>query len=68
MQGDSGGGLLFREGLFYYIRGIVSLKQPTATAIAAFTDLADHITWILSVRNEVEQDIIKKETTLGSKG
>lgn len=46
----------------------MSLKQPTATAIAAFTDLADHITWILNVRNEIEQEIIKKETTLASKG
>ncbi|XP_065210564.1 modular serine protease-like [Planococcus citri] len=55
LQGDSGGGLLFREGNFYYIRGIVSLKQPTATAIAAFTDLADYVDWILAVRNAIEQ-------------
>ncbi|XP_065210568.1 modular serine protease-like [Planococcus citri] len=68
LQGDDGGGLLFREGTFYYIRGVVSIMQPSSMAIAAFTDLADHINWILSVRNEVEQDIIKKETTLVSKG
>ncbi|XP_065210570.1 clotting factor C-like [Planococcus citri] len=65
-QGDDGGGLIFKEGAFYYIRGIVSIMH-SSTDIAAFTDLADHITWISSVRNEVEQDIIKNETTLASK-
>ncbi|XP_065204423.1 uncharacterized protein LOC135834471 isoform X2 [Planococcus citri] len=64
LQGDSGGGLLFRENNLYYLRGIVSLKQPTATAVAAFTDLADHIDWILTVRNEIEREMIKKDSTL----
>ncbi|XP_065204421.1 uncharacterized protein LOC135834470 [Planococcus citri] len=64
LQGDSGGGLLFRENNLYYLRGVVSLKQPTSTAVAAFTDLADHIDWILAVRNEVEREMINRESTL----
>ncbi|XP_065204426.1 modular serine protease-like [Planococcus citri] len=67
LQGDSGGGLLFRENGLYYIRGIVSLKQPSITAIAAFTDLADHIQWVLSLVNEVKQGLIDQETTLQTK-
>ncbi|XP_065210327.1 transmembrane protease serine 9-like [Planococcus citri] len=63
LQGDSGGGLLFLEGNAYYIRGIVSLKQRTATAIATFTDIADHVDWILSVLKEVEPGIIPYEPT-----
>ncbi|XP_065204420.1 uncharacterized protein LOC135834469 [Planococcus citri] len=64
LKGDSGGGYLFRENGLYYIRGIVSVKQPSQTAIAAFTDLADHIQWILRVVNEVKLNLINKETTL----
>lgn len=45
---------MFQESGFSFIRGIVSIKQPTDTKIAAFTDLADHIDWILSVRDEVD--------------
>lgn len=55
LQGDSGGGLLFRDGSFFYIRGIVSLKQPSQTALAAFTDVGMHVDWILSVKNEIER-------------
>ncbi|XP_065223466.1 modular serine protease-like isoform X2 [Planococcus citri] len=57
LKGDSGGGLVFprqhEDGIFYYLRGLVSLKQPSVTSIAAFTDLADHIEWISAVANEV---------------
>lgn len=67
LQGDSGGGLLFRENNFYHIRGVVSLKQPTETAIAAFTDLADYVDWILAVRNSLEQEVTKEEIILPSK-
>lgn len=68
LQGDSGGGLLFQEGPFYYIRGVMSLKQPitttTTAAIAVFTDVAEHITWIIDVRNKVEQDTFNIEKPL----
>ena len=64
--GDSGGGLMFQEKNRYYIRGIVSSK-PTASWVVMFTDINIHIDWILSVRNEVEPNIIKKEITLGFK-
>ncbi|XP_065225688.1 uncharacterized protein LOC135849263 [Planococcus citri] len=58
-QGDSGGGLLFKKNDIYYLRGIVSLKQPSLTGIAAFTDIADHVDWITSVRKELEQQPFK---------
>ncbi|XP_065209906.1 modular serine protease-like [Planococcus citri] len=53
LQGDSGGGFLLRNGPFYYLRGIVSLKQASNSSIAAFTDLTDHIDWILKLQDEV---------------
>ncbi|XP_065208512.1 modular serine protease-like [Planococcus citri] len=53
LQGDSGGGFLLRDGPFYYLRGIVSLKQASNSSVAAFTDLTDHIDWILRLRDEV---------------
>lgn len=67
LQGDSGGGYLLLENGLYFLRGIVSLKQPTSTAIAAFTDLADHIDWILATRNAIEQEILTKETKIPQK-
>lgn len=68
LQGDSGGGLLIREGNLFYLRGIVSLKQPTKTALATFTDLADHIEWILAVRNEIEEGLLNGLSTLPVRG
>lgn len=61
LQGDSGGGLLFLEENSYYVRGIVSLKQRSATSIATFTDITDHVEWILSVREEIEPGVILRE-------
>lgn len=68
LQGDSGGGLLFpqqnfQKQIFYYLRGIISLKEPTITAIAAFTDLADHYEWIREAYDEAE----KRMTSLPQK-
>ena len=57
LQGDSGGGLLFEENGSFFIRGIVSIKQPTKTSIAAFTDLADHVNWILKIRDQIENEM-----------
>lgn len=57
---------MFQESGFSFIRGIVSIKQPTETKIAAFTDLADHIDWILSVRDEVDFKTNKKLSSLPS--
>ncbi|KAK7572041.1 hypothetical protein V9T40_014513 [Parthenolecanium corni] len=57
-QGDSGGGLLYRDantGL-YYLQGVVSIKDPTETSIAAFTDVAQYIDWI----NEIKKQCIDK--------
>ncbi|XP_065210347.1 coagulation factor IX-like [Planococcus citri] len=64
LQGDSGGGLVFKEKDHYFIRGLVTRTLPSNPHIAAFTDVNDHIDWMLPVRNEVEQDVIEKETTL----
>ncbi|XP_065208510.1 uncharacterized protein LOC135837230 [Planococcus citri] len=58
LQGDSGGGFLLRDGPFYYLRGIVSVKRSSETSIAAFTDLTDHIDWILRMRDEVNNNIM----------
>lgn len=62
LQGDSGGGLLFQQGNFYYIRGIVSIKDSNVTRIAAFTDLDAHIDWIMAVRNEMEKEIAQNNS------
>lgn len=59
LQGDSGGGLLFKKNNYYYLHGIVSLKDPSTTGIAAFTDLAEHVGWISRVRNEVDEELNK---------
>lgn len=65
--GDSGGGLMFLEKNHYFIRGLLALKSKSNPWLALFTDFNDHVDWMLSVRNEVEQDVIQKETTLGFK-
>ncbi|XP_065210346.1 coagulation factor IX-like [Planococcus citri] len=64
LQGDSGGGLVFKENNHYFIRGLVSVKILPKDPIVMFTDVNDHIDWMLMVRNEVEQDVIEKQTTI----
>ncbi|XP_065210344.1 modular serine protease-like [Planococcus citri] len=60
---NSGTGLMFREGPAYYIRGILS-QFPLHGDLSLFIDLATHIDWILSVRNEVEENVIDKQITI----
>ncbi|XP_065210345.1 modular serine protease-like [Planococcus citri] len=64
--GDSGGGLMFLEKNHYFIRGILALKIHGSWT-ALFTDLNKHVDWMLSVRNEVENDVIIKQTTVDFK-
>ncbi|XP_060836525.1 modular serine protease-like isoform X2 [Rhopalosiphum padi] len=46
-QGDSGAGLTFLHSDFYYLTGIVSLKDPNSnTSIAVFTNVSSHIKWL----------------------
>ncbi|KAF0762508.1 Uncharacterized protein FWK35_00006322 [Aphis craccivora] len=46
-EGDSGSGLTFLHSGFYYLTGIVSLKDPnTNNSIAVFTDVKHHIRWL----------------------
>lgn len=69
-QGDSGGGLLFRNpstGL-YFVRGIVSTRDKYSNnSVATFTDISYHIEWIQELYQETEKQILKSETTIGSK-
>ncbi|XP_065209905.1 uncharacterized protein LOC135838202 [Planococcus citri] len=52
-RGYGGAGFLLRDGPFYHLRGIASVKQASNSSIAAFTGLAYHIDWILRLRDEV---------------
>lgn len=62
--GDSGGGLVFLEKNHYFIRGLLVSKTSDNPSEAIFTDLNDHVDWMISVRNEIEPHIIQKQTTL----
>lgn len=70
--GDSGGGLLFRNtesyGGLYYLRGIVSNKDGTIgekeTSIAAFTDVAQYVTWIYEKRTQIDNEELLSETKI----
>lgn len=68
-QGDSGGGLLFRDAStgLYYLQGIVSIKDPTETSIAAFTDVAQYIDWINDIKKQVENEALERDSTLQQK-
>ena len=52
----------------YFLRGIVSTADKDSPLnIATFTDISKHLDWLYKVRNQVEQNLIKDETTLNSK-
>uniref|UniRef100_A0A2S2NDB4 Mannan-binding lectin serine protease 2 n=1 Tax=Schizaphis graminum TaxID=13262 RepID=A0A2S2NDB4_SCHGA len=51
-QGDSGSGLTYLHFEFYYLTGVVSVKDPnTNNSIAVFTDVKRHIQWIRDLYN-----------------
>ncbi|KAL6982292.1 hypothetical protein U1Q18_049094 [Sarracenia purpurea var. burkii] len=60
---NSGAGLVFRDGSAYYVRGILS-QFPLHGDLSLFIDLGTHIDWILSVRNEVEENVIDKQISI----
>ncbi|XP_060837335.1 modular serine protease-like [Rhopalosiphum padi] len=52
-QGDSGAGLTFLHSDYYYLTGIVSVKDPnTFNSIAVFTGVKRHIQWIRELYNK----------------
>ncbi|XP_026815136.1 uncharacterized protein LOC113555042 isoform X2 [Rhopalosiphum maidis] len=52
-EGDSGAGLTFNHFDFYYLTGIVSLKDPnTNNSIAVFTNVRHHIKWLRELYNK----------------
>lgn len=52
-QGDSGAGLCFLHSNYYYLTGVVSIKDPNSNySIAVFTDVKYHIKWIRELYNE----------------
>ena len=52
-EGDSGAGLTFLHSNFYYLSGVVSVKDPnTNNSIAVFTDVKYHIQWIRELYNK----------------
>ncbi|XP_065219340.1 modular serine protease-like [Planococcus citri] len=52
-----GSALMIREGSHYYIRGILSLKPSKEKYIATFTDITAHVSWIILVRDQVDQQM-----------
>lgn len=54
---------MFRDGSAYYVRGILS-QFPLHGDLSLFIDLGTHIDWILSVRNEVEENVIDKQISI----
>ncbi|XP_026815140.1 modular serine protease-like isoform X2 [Rhopalosiphum maidis] len=52
-EGDSGAGLTFLHSDFYYLTGIVSLKDPnTKNSIAVFTNVRFYIKWLRELYNK----------------
>ncbi|XP_022182774.1 uncharacterized protein LOC111042453 isoform X2 [Myzus persicae] len=52
-KGDSGAGLSFNHSDFYYLTGVVSIKDPdTKNSIAVFTEVKYHIQWIHELYNK----------------
>lgn len=52
-NGDSGGGMVFKQGKQFYLRGIVSISialqnslKCDPDAFAVFVDAAKYVTWI----------------------
>lgn len=49
-DGDSGAGLAYKHSFYYFLTGIVSVKEKSSSSsIAAFTDIQKHIQWIRSI-------------------
>jgi hypothetical protein len=52
-EGDSGAGLTFLHFDFYYLTGLVSLRDPsTKNSIAVFTNVVNHIKWLRELYNK----------------
>jgi len=52
-KGDSGAGLMFLHSNFYYLTGVVSLKDPnTNNSMAVFTDIKYHLQWVRELYNK----------------
>lgn len=58
-QGNSGGGLMFRDPNtnLYYLQGILSVTDQTQPA-AAFTNVAQFINWINDIKKQVEKEVL----------
>lgn len=56
-EGDSGGGLLFRDpdlGV-YFLQGIVSVKDASSSSMAVFTSINSYLDWMDQVRIRVQK-------------
>jgi len=52
-EGDSGAGLTFLHSEFYYLTGVLSLREKYSNnSIAVFTDIKYHVEWIRRLFNE----------------
>ncbi|CAH1707810.1 unnamed protein product [Aphis gossypii] len=52
-EGDSGEGLTFIHSEFYYLTGVLSLKEKSSNnSIAVFTDIKYHVEWIRKLFNK----------------
>lgn len=67
--GDSGGGLIFKDEKdgFFYLRGVVSTREPGESSIATFTDIALYISWIRKVVSTVDRSAINDDTLVNVK-
>jgi len=50
-KGDSGGGLIFRQGQAWFLRGIVSVGKPDQSPLTVYTNVSHFRKWITDTWN-----------------